>query len=145
MTVGQTQKSFEGKFSIQGGANLKILIADDSAFMRRVVIKTLNSAGFRDCIEACDGEEAVEKYKKLMPDLVIMDINMPKKGGIDAAKEMVVLKSDVKIIFLTALDQEWSRKEVEELKAFSYITKPFDKETLVRAVNKALSVMYLTR
>ena len=64
----------------------KVLLVDDAAFMRMVVKDTLTKNGFTDLYEAADGVEAVEKYKEVQPDLVIMDITMPNMDGLEALK-----------------------------------------------------------
>ena len=64
----------------------KILIVDDAAFMRMMIKETLTKNGFEVCGEAENGAKALEKYKELSPDLVIMDITMPEVNGIEAAK-----------------------------------------------------------
>ena len=67
----------------------KVLIADDASFMRQMIRDIIEPEGWEVVGEAADGVEVVEKYKKLHPDLVMMDIVMPKRSGIDAVKAIM--------------------------------------------------------
>ena len=117
----------------------KILVTDDSAFMRELVIKHLKTAGYKDFLQAGDGKTALKLYKRDKPDLVLLDIVMgPPMDGIATLKE--ILKEDPKanVIMVTVVDQPKVTAEAKEIGAKNYITKPVDEKKLVAAVKKAL-------
>lgn len=102
----------------------KVLVADDSAFMRKVLMDILQGLGFTNFIEAESGVEAVEKFNSEKPDLVMLDIIMPIKNGIDVLKE---IGKSAKVIVVSAVGQESMIEEAKTLGAIDYIIKPFDR------------------
>lgn len=112
-----------------------ILVVDDSATVREIVGDALREVGFT-VHEASDGEEGLQKAKALRPDVVILDLTMPKRDGLDVATD---LRADpntakVKIIMLTVRDSEFDQMVGRELGADRYLPKPFDSQTLLDAV-----------
>ena len=83
----------------------RVLVVDDAAFMRHLIKKILTDMGYEVAGEACDGEEACEKYKAIRPDLVTMDLVMPKMGGLDALKAIREEDPNAKVIVISAIDQ----------------------------------------
>ena len=83
-----------------------ILIVDDAAFMRMMIKDMLIKNGFKIAGEAENGIDAIEKYKKLQPELTIMDITMPEMDGIQAVKEIKKLDPNAKIIMCSAMGQQ---------------------------------------
>ena len=81
----------------------KILIVDDAAFMRMMIKDTLKKNGYENLLEAADGEIAVQTYKAEKPDLVILDITMPNKNGLDALKEIRQMDPNAKIVMCSAM------------------------------------------
>ncbi len=114
----------------------KILIAEDSSFMRNQLTEILNNAGFSDIIYAQDGQEAIEAYRKEEPDLVLLDVVMPRLNGIDVLK---VLAPQAKIIMVTVVGSKSMIGELKSIGASDYITKPFDPKTLVKKVKEILN------
>lgn len=103
----------------------KILIADDSEFMRKLLKDVLVKVGYNNFIEAENGKEALEKYKKEKPDLVLLDIIMPDVDGIGVLEKLS--KSDVdKVIIVSAVGQEKMQDKAKKLGVKYYIVKPFD-------------------
>jgi two-component system chemotaxis response regulator CheY len=102
-----------------------ILIVDDTLFMRTLLKNIIFSGGHTIAGEAVDGEEAVVKYRELKPDLVTMDVVMPKMNGIDALKGIRALDPQAKIIMCTAVGQEQMVKLAIKNGARGYIVKPF--------------------
>jgi len=108
----------------------RILIVDDSSMMRKMIASVLQPPKYTVVGEARNGIEAVEMYKSLKPDLVTMDITMRDMDGMEAAKEIYKIDSSAQIIFLSNLDEEKYRHEVEELGAIGFVTKHNTKEIL---------------
>jgi len=115
------------------------MIAEDSDSTRKALKTVLK---FHDCEvigEAEDGEAAVALYKSLKPDLLLIDISMPKKHGIDAIKEIKKMHPKAKIIGITALYSPEKRQEVLDVGAAELIVKPFDVPDLIRAIERVIS------
>ncbi len=118
--------------------NNRILIVDDAAFMRMMIRDILLKNGFEVVAEAENGLRAIEKYKEVNPDLVIMDITMPELSGIDAVKEIKKIDSAAKIIMCSAMGQQAMVIESIQAGAVDFIVKPFQAERVVEAVNKVI-------
>jgi two-component system, chemotaxis family, chemotaxis protein CheY len=116
-------------------ADKKILIADDSSFMRGVLKNILTEGGFNTFVEAGDGEQAIQMIETEKPDLVLLDIIMPGKGGIDVLK---AAGASTSVIVVSAVGQESVAEEAKSLGAKGYIVKPFDKEKVLLEVKNIL-------
>jgi two-component system, chemotaxis family, chemotaxis protein CheY len=112
----------------------KIMIVDDASFMRLSIRRMLEKYDFDVIAEAVDGEDAVEKFKTHKPDLITMDVTMPKMTGIEALKAIKKIDSSVKIVMVTAMGQESLIKEAVLSGANSFIVKPFKEEKLVEVL-----------
>lgn len=115
-----------------------ILIVDDAAFMRMMIKDILVKSGFDILGEAENGAKAVEKYKELQPDLVIMDITMPEMDGIQAVKEIKKINQDSKIIMCSAMGQQAMVIESIQAGAKDFIVKPFQADRVLEAVKKVI-------
>lgn len=115
----------------------KILVVDDAAIMRRVLIDILQAAGYEIIAECSNGDEAVKKFTELKPDLVTMDIIMPGKDGIETLKKILSQDKNAKVIMVTALDQPETLMKAIRAGAFDYIVKPFEGDRVLSAVNMA--------
>lgn len=104
-------------------ADPKLLIVDDSAFMRHLVVKAVEAAGFSNIVEAENGEDAIAKYRSESPDVMLMDLIMPKKTGLEVLKELV--PEGAKIIVISAIGQQEVMNEAFTLGARGYFIKPF--------------------
>jgi two-component system chemotaxis response regulator CheY len=119
----------------------KVLIVDDSLYMRKLIGSILTNAGYEIVGEAGDATEALDKFKQVNPDLVTMDIIMPEDRGMNAmraVKQMVQLESNVKVIMVSALGQEEFIKEALEAGAKDFIVKPFDEAKVVEKIDQAM-------
>ena len=117
---------------------VKIMIVDDSKFMRMFVVNILKRNKYLDIIEAGDGEEAITKFKRENPDLVLLDIIMPDITGVDVLKEIKKLNPNAKVIMVTAVGQEIILKECKQLGAEGQIIKPFTEENIIATIKKVL-------
>lgn len=116
----------------------KILVVDDSAFARQIVRNALNRQGFRQVIEAEDGEEGLRKYEKEKPDVVLLDVIMPGLHGNEVLKKILNMNENAKVIMLSAVGQEKIMNICNKLGSVGYIVKPFEDEQLVDTVRNAL-------
>ncbi|SCG83439.1 Chemotaxis protein cheY homolog [Proteiniborus sp. DW1] len=116
----------------------KILIVDDAAFMRMMIKDILTKNGFDVLGEAENGAKAIDKYKELSPDLVIMDITMPEVDGIQAVKEIKKIDSSAKIVMCSAMGQQAMVIEAIQAGAKDFIVKPFQADRVLEAVKKVL-------
>ncbi len=116
----------------------KILIADDSEFMRMTIREILTKAGYDVVGEAETGEEALEKYKVLRPDLVTMDMVMVGKGGIAAVGEIIAHHPSAKVLVVSAMGQQALVVEAIQAGAKGFVVKPFKPEELVAEVKRII-------
>lgn len=119
----------------------KVLVVDDSAFARKIIIDILSKEGYEIAGEAEDGSEAVKLYEKTKPDLVTMDIIMPEvdnMDGIDAVREILRMDPKARILMVTAVGQREALKEAEQAGAKGFIVKPFDSSIIIDEVRKIL-------
>jgi two-component system, chemotaxis family, chemotaxis protein CheY len=117
----------------------KILIVDDTLFMRTLIKNILFAGGHSIAGEAGDGEEAIAKYKELRPDLVTMDIVMPKMNGIEALKGIKAFDPAAKVIMCTAVGQEQMVKLAIKSGARGYVVKPFQAPKVLEEVKNVLA------
>lgn len=115
----------------------KILIIDDSRTSRRILKGLLNENGY-EVVEAENGADGVEKYKTEKPELVTMDITMPVMDGLEALKQIREYDASSSVVMVTAAGQESKVMEAVKLGAAEFITKPFDKEVILKTVDKLL-------
>jgi CheY-like chemotaxis protein len=117
----------------------KLLIADDEPGIRRLVRVTLQSDRY-EIVEAADGEEALAQARQHRPDLILLDVTMPKRSGFDVCR---ILKddpgtADIAIIMLTARAQDSDIREGEDAGSDGYFMKPFSPVALMRRVDEVL-------
>jgi two-component system chemotaxis response regulator CheY len=116
----------------------RVLVADDASFMRQMIREIVEAEGFEVCGEASDGIEAVEEFRRLQPDVVTMDIVMPRKSGIDAVRGIIALDAGACVVMCSALGQESLVNEALEAGARDFIVKPFNPECVIETLKKAL-------
>jgi two-component system chemotaxis response regulator CheY len=116
----------------------RVLLVDDAAFMRRMLRDILTKNGLEIVGEAADGESAVERYQKLKPDLVMMDITMPGMSGIDAMRQIVTADPAARIVMCSVMGQQTLVLKSLEAGARDFIVKPFHPGKVMETVNKAL-------
>ncbi len=116
----------------------KILVVDDAAFMRMMIKDNLKKAGYTDFVEAGDGEDAIAKFKEHRPDMVLLDITMPIKDGIQALQAIKAEDPSAKVVMCSAMGQEGMVVEAIKLGALDFIVKPFKPDRLVQTVKNVL-------
>ncbi len=112
-----------------------IMIVDDAMFMRSVIRKTLKEMGYENIVEAQDGEEALALFRENQLDLVLLDITMPGKSGIEVLEEIHKENPDLKVIMCSAIGQEMMIQKALEAGAIDFIVKPFKKEEFSKVID----------
>ena len=115
-----------------------ILIADDERAIVGLIRECLEGEGFAGIDTAADGDEAIEKFNKVKHDLVIVDIMMPKRSGMEVLRHVRAVSSNSQVIVITANASKDSAIIAVRLGAYDYIEKPFDLDSLVRIVKRAI-------
>ena len=115
-----------------------ILICDDAAFMRMMIKDILSKNGYNVVGEAENGAIAVDKYKELHPDLVLMDITMPEMDGIQALKNIKAADGGANVIMCSAMGQQAMVIEAIQSGAKDFIVKPFQPDRVIEAVKKVV-------
>ena len=116
----------------------KIMVVDDAAFMRMMLKDILTKGGYEVVGEAENGLKAVDKYKELTQDLVLMDITMPELDGIGAVRQIKSIDPNAKIIMCSAMGQQAMVLESIQAGAKDFIVKPFQADRIIEAVSKAV-------
>ncbi len=116
----------------------RVLIADDASFMRQMIREIIEPEGFQVVGEATNGIEAVELFDELQPDLVTMDIVMPKRSGIDAVKGIIAKHPEACVVMCSALGQETLVMEALQAGARDFIVKPFKPDAVISTLQKVL-------
>lgn len=116
----------------------KILVADDEIDVGNFFKENLDSEKY-EIVLALDGEEALNLVRKSSPDLILLDIKMPKMNGIEVLKEIKTFKEDIPVIMITGYGMMKTAREAMLLKAYDYITKPFDLEFIKNLISEVFS------
>lgn len=116
----------------------RVLVAEDEALIRLDLVEMLREEGYEVVAEARDGQEAVDLTIEHRPDLVIMDVKMPRRDGIDAAAEIAAARL-APVVILTAFSQRELVERARDAGAMAYLVKPFSKADLVPAIELAAS------
>ena len=116
----------------------RILVADDASFMRQIIREILESDGHEIVAEASDGIQAVEEWKKHHPELVTMDIVMPRRSGIDAVRAIVAVDPTARVVMCSALGQETLVTEALQAGASDFIVKPFKPDAVLATLRRVL-------
>jgi len=116
-----------------------VLIADDSDAIRLVLKDIMDVGKYSVVGEAVNGQESIEMYSKLKPDILLLDLAMPKKDGLTVVEEIISVHPDAKIILITASDNQKIIKKCLEAGAKAYISKPFDFDNILKVISDTLS------
>ncbi|MFM1986383.1 MAG: putative transcriptional regulatory protein pdtaR [Actinomycetota bacterium] len=118
--------------------SLRVVVAEDEALIRLDLVEMLTEAGYAVVGQAGDGEKAIEITEKEKPDLVVMDVKMPKLDGISAA-ERIANQRLAPVVILTAFSQRDLVERARDAGAMAYLTKPFTNQDLMPAIELAVS------
>ncbi len=118
-------------YNVSGGNfmtidQMKVLISDDSVFARKKLKDYILSLGAAEVLEANDGQEAIDLYKENKPDVVFMDIIMPKKTGIEAVKEILAFDKNAKVVMASSVGTQKYLKDAITAGAYEFLQKPID-------------------
>ena len=115
-----------------------ILIVDDSRMSRTMLRRIFERGGYTVVMEAANGEDGVEAYKKYFPDIVTLDITMPKMDGITALKEIMEFDPDALVVMITAAGQQDKLIEALRIGARQFISKPYSEDEILFNINNML-------
>ena len=115
-----------------------ILITDDSILARKQLKDIISTLGTPVFVEATDAQSAIHKYKEVHPDLVFLDIVMPKKDGNDAIRDIMKFDPEATIIIASSVGTQSQLKNALEAGAKDFIQKPLDKEQVLAVVKRFL-------
>lgn len=119
--------------------SLRILVVDDAAFMRFLIKGILTDLGHQVVGEAADGEQACTMYDQLNPDLVTLDLIMPKKTGMEALRDIRGSHPNAKVIVISAVEQRQPLMDALKLGAVDYLVKPFEKDRVAEALTRVMA------
>lgn len=106
-------------------SKIQLLVVDDSAFMRSYLKRLLIDSDFEVMAEARSGEEAIAIYERYQPDLVILDITLPKMDGIETLRKIVQLDPQAKVVMCSSLGQKYLIEKALKIGAKDFIVKPY--------------------
>lgn len=121
-----------------GGPRARVLVVDDTPFMRHQIREILRAAGHEVVAEAEDGVQGVELFRSERPDLVTLDLVMPRQGGIETLRQIRSLDPEARVIVCSSIRDEATIVEAVGLGARDYVLKPIQAQKLLDAVEKAL-------
>lgn len=113
---------------------MRVLVADDSNFMRMLLKKMLEEGGHQVISEAINGQDAFEKFMETNPDLVLMDITMPEVNGLDGLRMIKMFSPNAKVVICSAMSQISYIKNALEIGAKDFVVKPIIKERLLATI-----------
>jgi two-component system alkaline phosphatase synthesis response regulator PhoP len=119
----------------------KILVAEDETDIRELVAFSLENIGGFQVVKAKNGAEAVEVAQAELPDLILMDVRMPKMTGVEACAHLKTIPEtkDIPVVFLSAMGQEQEIQHGMDVGAVEYILKPFAPDVLMNKVREILA------
>jgi two-component system chemotaxis response regulator CheY len=113
----------------------RVLIADDGEFFRAALRDMLSRGGYEVVGEASNGAEAIEKARDLAPDIVILDVVMPIKNGLEAAREITEMRLPLRIVMCSSIGHEPVVEDAMRAGASAYILKPLNEKTVLDTLN----------
>ena len=121
------------------GVASRILVVDDASFMRTLLKDIIKSNGLAsEIFEAEDGIEGVKAYQKIKPDLVTLDVNMPRADGIQALRAILKINPSAKVVMITSVEEKHIVQDAIKLGARDYVVKPFDRSNVPIVLNRVI-------
>ena len=117
---------------------LRILICDDSVLARKKLKDYLATLEVKAIYEAIDGQDAIDKYKEFIPDLVFMDIVMPKKTGIEAVTEILKLNPKAKVVMASSVGTQNHLKDAINAGAYEFLQKPIENSHVLKIIQNMI-------
>lgn len=114
------------------------MVVDDASFMRQMIREIVEEEGHEVVGEASDGDEAIAEFRKLHPDIVTMDIVMPRRSGIDAVAQIRQLDAGARVVMCSALGQDRLVEDAMNAGAMAFIVKPFKPEAVLETLAEVL-------
>lgn len=119
---------------------MRVLVADDSGVMRKIIVRSLNAVGVTDCAEAVNGLDALNQFQASQFDLILTDWNMPEKSGLELVTELRALGTSIPIIMVTTEAQKGQVVKAIQAGVTDYLTKPFENDVLRAKLDKYVTV-----
>lgn len=116
--------------------SLKVLLCDDSLFVRKKMKEAVVAAGVTEIVEAADGQQAIDMYKTEKPDLVFMDIIMPVKDGVEALTEIKAFDSNAKVIMASSVGTQENLRDAIVAGAYDFLQKPISNDDVAKIIAK---------
>ncbi|MDC0980309.1 response regulator [Bdellovibrionales bacterium] len=116
---------------------IRLMVADDAPFIREIVRHAADKAGMLIVAEATTGEEAVNLARRFSPDVILMDMVMPQKNGVEATMDILKEQPGAKIIGFSTLDSREIKTKAMGVGCVDFLVKPFEMEELLTSINKA--------
>ncbi len=116
-----------------------ILIVDDSDYIRTIMTTLFKKEGLTKIFTAADGLSAVEKYKQLNPDLVVLDIMLPKKNGMDVLEDIMKINPKARVVMISSLASPENVAAAKKAGALYYFVKPYDNQFFLNIIKDILS------
>lgn len=117
----------------------KVMIADDSEAIRLVLQDILSIGNHEVVAQATNGDEAIKKFSEVLPDVLLLDLAMPKKDGLAVLKEIMSKHPNAKVILITASDNQNIINECLKVGATTFISKPFDFGHVLKLIDESVS------
>ena len=117
--------------------NFKVMVCDDSIFVRKKMRDILAMLGVSNVIEAENGQQAVDKYKSENPTLVFMDIIMPEKDGVEALSEIMAFDGGARVVMASSVGTQKNLKDAITAGAYDFLQKPIEAADIARIIKKA--------
>ena len=124
---------------------VRVLVADDSASIRILLKDVLSMENYDIVGEAVDGADALEKYEQLQPDVLLLDLAMPKMSGLEVLEQLQPKYPQMKVIVITANGSEQVYKECKKYGAIGYIDKPFDFKDVLAQIEEVTKLITIEK